>query len=230
MISAIVPAGIAVSEIAGDLEDASLLPEEAAALGRVSEGRRREYAISRTCARRALAGLGIAPMPILSGPKREPLWPAGIVGSITHCSGYCAVAVARDELFATIGIDAEIHDELPPGVLGTVALEEELDWMRALSTAGIHWDRILFSAKESVYKAWYPMAKRWLGFKDALVTVQPESGAFHARLLGAGPAVGGQSATSFHGRYLVENGLVITAVSLSASPSRVIPNAVRNPG
>jgi 4'-phosphopantetheinyl transferase EntD len=212
MISAIVPAGVAVSEAAGDLGDALLLPEEAAALGRVSEGRLREYTISRACARRALAKLDIAPAPILSGSKREPLWPAGIVGSITHCSGYCAVAVARFEVFATIGIDAEIHAELPPGVLATVALEEELEGMRSLPASGIHWDRVLFCAKESVYKAWYPLARNWLGFKDALVTVQPELATFHARLLVPGPLVNRQSVTSFHGRYLVQNSLVIAAV------------------
>jgi 4'-phosphopantetheinyl transferase EntD len=216
MISAIVPGVVAVAEVTGGLESASLLPEEAAALGRVSEDRRREYTLSRYCARRALAALGIAPEPILSGSHREPLWPAGIVGSITHCSGYCAVAVARAEVIATIGIDAEPHAGLPQGVLATVALEEELEWMRAMPASDIHWDRIFFSAKESIYKAWYPLAKSWLGFKDALVTVQPESSTFHAQLLVAGPEVGGQPVTSFHGRYLVENGFVITAVTLSA--------------
>ena len=158
-------------------------------------------------------------MPILSGTHREPLWPPGIVGSITHCSGYCAVAVARSELFASIGIDAEIHAELPQDVLRTIAFEEELEWMRALPPTGIHWDRLLFSAKESIYKAWYPVTKSWLGFKDALVTVKPKSAIFHAHVLVPAPIRDGPSLSIIEGRYMVENGLVITAICLSAEGS-----------
>jgi 4'-phosphopantetheinyl transferase EntD len=215
MISGILPTGVAASEIIGDLENASLLPEEDAALGRVSEKRRREYSLSRVCARQALATLHVTPVPILSGPHREPLWPAGIVGSITHCKGYCAVAVARRDRFETIGIDAEIHAELPPDVLATIALDEEIEWIRAMPATGTHWDRLVFSAKESIYKAWYPVTKSWLGFKDALVTVNPESAKFHAHLLAPSPIRSGHPLSIFEGRYLVENGLVITAICLT---------------
>jgi 4'-phosphopantetheinyl transferase EntD len=215
MISAILPEGVAFSESTGDLENAMLLAEELAALGRVSEKRFREYSVSRTTARRALAKLGVAPVPVLSGPHREPLWPAGIVGSITHCSNYCAVAVARSGLFESIGIDAEIHAGLPPDVLGTIALEEEIEWIRAMPATGTHWDRLVFSAKESIYKAWYPVTKSWLGFKDALVTINPESAKFHAHLLAPSPIRNGHPLSIFEGRYWVENGLVITAICLT---------------
>ena len=76
----------------------------------------------RTCARIALGRLGLPPAPLLSGPKREPLWPDGVVGSITHCDGYRAVAVARADQLASIGIDAEPHAELPAGILARIAL------------------------------------------------------------------------------------------------------------
>ena len=216
MISGILPPGVAASEIIGDLENAFLLPEEDAALGRVSEKRRREYSLSRVCARQALATLHVASVPILSGPHREPLWPAGIVGSITHCKGYCAVAVARRDRFETIGIDAEIHAELPQDVLGTIALQEEIELIRALPATETRWDRLLFSAKESIYKAWYPVTHSWLGFKDALVTIDPESRAFHAHLLIPAPIHAGHSLSILQGRYIVENGLVITSVCLAA--------------
>ena len=236
MISALFPNDVSVVEIAGDLDNASLLPEEAAALGNVSEGRRREYTLSRMCARRALAALGYPPSPILSGAKREPLWPGGIVGAITHCKGFCAAAVARSEEFVTIGIDAEIHAELPEGVLGTIGLEEELEHIRAMSISGIHWDRVLFSAKESIYKAWYPIAHKWLGFKDVELIFRPESHVFQAGLRVPGPIVNGRQIESFNGMYAIENGLVLTTVflssSLAASSTPAIPNPLlraRNP-
>ncbi|MGH9703714.1 MAG: 4'-phosphopantetheinyl transferase family protein [Candidatus Acidiferrales bacterium] len=203
------------------------MPEEAAALGHVSEGRLHEYALSRTCARRALSALGFPTSPILSGSKREPLWPAGIVGSITHCKGYCAAAVARKVDFATVGIDAEIHAELPEGVINTVALPEELEQIRALRTPAraIHWDRILFSAKESIYKAWYPIEKKWLGFKDVLLTLHPETQEFQARFLVPAPIVGGRSIASLYGRHAIENGIVLTIVTLAALTTQAVPAA-----
>ena len=99
-----------------------------------------------------------------------------------------------------------------------VALEKELKQIRAMSISGTHWDRVLFSAKESIYKAWYPIAKKWLGFKDAQLTFHPESHAFQASLLVPGPIVNGRQIESFDGRYAIENGFVLTAVSLAACP------------
>ena len=217
MISAILPASVAAAEAVGELPGAALLPEEEAALSdKVVEKRRRDFTLARTCARRALGELGVAPVPILPGPQRQPLWPAGIVGSITHCPGYCAAAVARRAQLAAIGIDAEVHEALPDGVLGLVSLAEERAWLDGLSGDGVHWDRVLFSAKESVYKAWFPLTERWLGFEEALVTVDPTSATFHARLLVAGPTVDGRAVSGFDGRLLVRDGLVLTAVTLPA--------------
>jgi 4'-phosphopantetheinyl transferase EntD len=230
MISEVLPAGVAAVEAIGDAPDATLLPEEEAALGPVAERRRREFTIARSCARRALAALGVPATPVLSGPRRQPAWPAGIVGSITHCPDYCAAAVARRERVATIGIDAEEHASLPEGVLDMIALDEERAWLRARSGTGVCWDRVLFSAKESLFKAWFPITGRWLDFRDALVTVEPESGRFSARLRVPGAVVGGQTLTAFGGqtltafggRYLVREGYVLTAVAveLSSAPVR----------
>ena len=115
---------------------------------------------------------------------------------------------------ATIGIDAEVHAELPPEVLGQIALDEERARLRAPGDTGIHWDRVLFSAKESVYKAWFPLMGSWLGFKDAAVMLNREDGTFEARLLLPGPPVEGRPLSGFRGRYLVRKGLVITAAWL----------------
>ena len=94
MIEKILPAGVASAEVFADLPDAVLFPQEASALATAVEKRRREFATGRACARRALDDLGIAPSAILPGERGAPQWPPGIVGSITHCAGYRAAAVA----------------------------------------------------------------------------------------------------------------------------------------
>ena len=116
-----------------------------------------------------------------------------------------------------IGIDAEIHDKLPEGVLDMVALENERKWLRSMRGDDIHWDRVLFSVKESIYKAWFPIAGSWLGFKDVVVSFHPDSGRFFARLLVPGPVVDGRILTHYHGNYLIEEERVLTTVSLPVS-------------
>ena len=208
LISAVVPATVAGEEALGTPPGAHLLPEEEAALGAVGPGRRQQYTIARTCGRLALRRLGLPEAPILRGASREPVWPAGVVGSLTHCAGYCAAAVARDSDVAAVGIDAEPHGPLPRGVLERIAIAPERDWLRGAGDAGVCFDRVLFSAKESVYKAWFPLARRWLGFHDAHVEIDPAAGTFRVRLLVPGPVAG------FDGRYVVARGLIVTAVTV----------------
>ncbi len=191
-----------------------LFAQEAAAVDRAVPRRRAEFAAGRRCARAALARIGIPPAPLLRGEDREPLWPSGAVGSITHCVGYVAAAVAPTEVMRSVGIDAEVHAPIPDGVLNRIARPEELEWMATRDGDGVCWDRVVFSAKESAYKAWYPLARRWLGFEDATLTFAPELGTFLATLLVPGPVIGDQPLRSFAGRYLVRDGLVLTAITV----------------
>lgn len=150
--------------------------------------------------------------------RGAPQWPAGVVGSITHCDGYRAAAVARDDHLRAIGIDAEPHDALPDGVLDTITRPAEREQLHRLATTapGCHWDRLLFSAKESVYKAWFPLTGRWLDFTEADVTIDAVSGSFTAGLAVRGPCVDGAEMTGFTGRWLIRAGLVVTAVTVVA--------------
>ncbi len=215
MIEKILPETVACAEAFDDPPDAVLFPEEEAVIRRAVEKRRREFRTVRHCARQALGELGIPPVAVLPGERREPLWPPGVVGSMTHCAGYRAAAVARSGQLRTVGIDAEPHEPLPPDVLGAIALDEEQLRIAELAAADTApcWDRILFCAKETVYKAWYPLAQRWLGFKDATVTIDPAEGTFVARLLVAGPTIAGTALSEFEGRWLIGDGLVITAIA-----------------
>jgi 4'-phosphopantetheinyl transferase EntD len=218
VIERILPGTVIAVEAGDDDRPVKLFPAEEAMVARAVEKRRREFATGRDCAHRALQRLGAAAGPVLSGNSGEPAWPAGVVGSITHCRGYrgCAVAAATD--LAAIGIDAEPHQPLPEGLIEKVAGGEEKGALAELARAepAIAWDRLLFSAKEALYKAWYPLAERWLGFEDAVLTIEPRERTFAARLLVPGPTLAGAELTRFDGRWLVEDGLVLSAVAVSS--------------
>ena len=219
MIEAILPAGAVAEEAFADDDGAGegLFPQERELVAGAVGKRRREFATGRECAHRALARLGVPPGPVASGARGEPLWPAGVVGSIAHCDGYRACVVGPAERLLTIGVDAEPHAALPAGLLPDVASAGEREALAALAAAHppIHWDRLLFSAKEAVYKAWYPLAGRWLGFEDAELEIDLERGSFAARLLVPGPLVGGAELRGFEGRWQVAGGLIATAIAVS---------------
>jgi 4'-phosphopantetheinyl transferase EntD len=146
-----------------------------------------------------------------------------VVGSITHCPGYFAAAVARTRDVVSLGIDAEPDEPLPNhGMLDLIALDTERAHLPELATArpGISWDRLLFSAKESVYKTWFPLARRWLDFKSAEVIIDPLAGTFTARLLVPGPLVSGGPLVMLNGRWLAQHGLLVTSVVLVNSGLR----------
>ncbi|MFB4285470.1 MULTISPECIES: 4'-phosphopantetheinyl transferase family protein [unclassified Nonomuraea] len=217
MIEEILPATVMTFDTFTDPPDAVLFPEEADLVRQAADKRRREFTTARHCVHQALERLGVPPVPVLSGAHGEPAWPAGVVGSITHCAGYRGAAVGTAP--GTIGIDAEPHGPLPPGVLEAISVPQERRLLRRLEAEhpGTSWDRILFSAKESVYKAWYPLALRWLDFQDAVIVLDPLSGTFDARLLVAGPSWQGTRVSGFTGRWMTGNGLVLTAIAMTAA-------------
>lgn len=223
MIEELLPHVVVTVEAYGDEEppNTALYPEEEAVVARAVGKRRREFAVVRSCARRAMEKLGVPPQPILPGERGAPRWPAGLVGSMTHCDGYHAAALVRAADLASLGIDAEPHQTLPEGVLSAVALPAEADRLRRLAGdhPGVHWDRLLFSAKESVYKAWFPLTGKWLDFAEADIELfadpgEEYAGGLRARLLVPGPQVGDRRVDLFEGRWTVRRGLVATAVSV----------------
>jgi 4'-phosphopantetheinyl transferase EntD len=224
LIERILPDKVASAEAFDDPPDAMLYPREEEQITRAVDKRRREFRTVRHCARQALRQLGLPPAEVLRGERGEPQWPAGVVGSMTHCGGYRAAAIAHSSDLRTLGIDAEPHQPLPAGVLNTIALDGEQARLRQLASADdtTHWDRILFCAKETVYKAWFPLTRRWLGFEDADVTINQGTadlveGTFSVRLLLIAPALAGQPLTQLDGRWLRNDELVITTIALPAA-------------
>ncbi|MEU4981007.1 4'-phosphopantetheinyl transferase superfamily protein [Streptomyces sp. NPDC021969] len=223
MIEELLPSAVVSVEAFGqdDAGHLPLYPEEEAIVARAVAKRRREFTVVRSCARRAMEKLGVPPQPVLTGERGAPRWPDGLAGSMTHCDGYCAAALVRLTDLASLGIDAEPDGPLPDGVLETIALPAEAARLRRLGAArpGVHWDRLLFSAKESVYKAWYPLTGQWLDFTEADIEIRvdpvdPRRGTLHAALLVPGPTVDGRRLSGFEGRWSARDGLVTTAVTV----------------
>ncbi|MFH9657814.1 4'-phosphopantetheinyl transferase [Streptomyces sp. NPDC017248] len=231
MIEELLPESVVAVEAHADdpLWQAPLHPEEEALVVRAVAKRRREFAAVRGCARRAMEKLGVPPQAVVSGERGAPLWPAGLAGSMTHCQDYCAAALVRATDLASLGIDAEPHGALPEGVGESVFLPAEiarLDLLAAQSPA-VHWDRLLFSAKESVYKAWFPLTRKWLDFSEADITLRADSagepyGTLSAELLVPGPLVGGHRLQTFEGRWVVRDGVLATSVVI---PHPTTPSA-----
>src|SRR5438105_8586093 len=177
MIERIVPSVVHVVEGQNGPQDVSVFPEESVVIRTAVEKRRREFRAGRACARLALAALGIHDVPIPSGPRREPLWPAGIVGSITHCRGYVAAAVRSEEHLSALGIDAEGRGAVDRDLESFVCTPVEAERHRACAHAS--WRTLLFSAKESVFKALYPLRHLELELPDLEVVLEPSGGPEH---------------------------------------------------
>ncbi|MFD8205291.1 4'-phosphopantetheinyl transferase [Streptomyces sp. NPDC059695] len=223
MIERLVPQGVAAVDAFEDVaEPGDLHPEEAALIARAVDTRRREFTTARRCARRALAGLGAPAAPLLPGPHGAPVWPSGFLGSITHCAGFRAAVAARSSTVAALGIDAEPNAPVPEGVLDAIALPDERRHLSELerSRPEVRWDRLLFSAKEAVYKSWYPWTGQRLDFEDASLTFTPDdgtSGGFTARVLPPAPR-GAALPGRLEGRWLAERGLLLTAITVPGRP------------
>jgi 4'-phosphopantetheinyl transferase EntD len=226
LMSSVLPAtgasvdNLASAETYSDPPGLAPLPEEEPLIARSVAKRRNEFITVRHCARLALGELGFSPVPILKGDKGEPCWPDGVVGSLTHCAGYRGAVVGRGAVVRSVGVDAEPHDVLPDGVLDAISLGAERREIEAMAAqlAGVHWDRILFCAKEATYKTWFPLTKRWLGFEDAHITFDVDGsgtgGTFKSVILIDGATLSGPPLTKLAGRWSVQRNLVLTAIVL----------------
>ena len=220
LLAGVLPGSInalAAAELYTDPKELAPLPEEEPLIAKSVPKRRNEFITVRYCARQALVDLGADPVPILKGEKGEPCWPDGIVGSLTHCEGFRGAAVGRREEVRSVGIDAEPHDVLPNGVLDAISLPVERHELAALPD-DVHWDRVLFCAKEATYKAWSPLTRRWLGFEDAPIRFDVDgsghAGTFTSQILIDPEALSGPPLTALTGRWSVRNGIALTAIVL----------------
>ena len=217
-IERLFPIGIVVCELDESLPAPALPAEEAAFVAQAVEKRRAEFARGRSCARAACATLGVSGQIIPVGQRRAPIWPASLVGSITHCRGLVAAAVGDRARFRGIGLDAEPRETLSPELTARVASiserEEAEAWVSVDS--GIQ-GRLIFSAKEVVYKCVYPLTGTELDFQDVAIRFEGHEGSFRAEPV---TALARQlpEITAIEGRYAITpDHLVTTGVLPEAS-------------
>lgn len=165
----------------GDFDPAPLMAEEEPCIRGAVPKRRREFTRGRSCARAALERLGIRGHPLVRGPDRTPVWPEGIVGSITHCEGLTAAAVARRGPLLSVGIDAEPATPLESDLISLVCTGSEIRWMETVRPPPFaNWAKLLFSAKEAVHKSVYPLSGATLDFREVTIAVHMDEGTFSA--------------------------------------------------
>lgn len=229
LVRAVVPDGVYAAEVRGEGDESGLLPTERAAIGHAVVKRRREYAGARRAARAAWSRLDVPARPLLNAPTREPIWPDGIVGALTHCEGYGAAAVARAGVYDGIGLDAEPNEPLPVGVWSVVGLEEERRALDELELGlgpdrlGVALDRLVFCVKEATFKVWFPLTRRWLDFDEASVRIDLR-GEFEVRLLLDRLPHEDPRLWSLSGRWRHDGDVVLAAIALpSLSGGQLAP-------
>lgn len=185
--------------------------EEASVAGAVAR-RRAEFAHGRGAARDALERAGGPASEIPVGPDRDPVWPAGWVGAITHCEGRVGAAVASAAVLRGVGLDAEVLAPLPADVVGRVLHPGEV---RAAHRVGLP-EVALFSAKESVHKAVFPRTRTWMDFLDVELEVAAD-GTFTARQA-SGAARPTPGLAGLRGSVVVAEHFVFTVAWLPAGP------------
>lgn len=175
-----------------------------------SRSRKEEFYGGRVCAAACLDALGEAATPVGRGPRNMPIWPQGIVGSIAHCSGYCAAAAARSGDVRALGIDIEsvcvVESYLEPLVM-TGPETQALGRLKGLERRQLA--TLYFSAKEAFFKAQFPLTHVFLDFKA--VTVEADAGALSFTLNASVPGLA-PAGKKYTGRYLTTDQHVFTAL------------------
>jgi 4'-phosphopantetheinyl transferase EntD len=177
-LSPLFPAPVLVIERRLPGDPAELKPGESHYVARARAKRLQEFAAGRACARTALAAFGVHGAELPAATDRQPVWPPGFVGSITHTSGFCAAAVAPKQSVRSLGVDTEVVGAPTPDIWSTLCRDEELEWLDALAVehrpAAV---TLVFSAKEAFYKCQYPLVAEWLDFHDVRIDVPDWHGA-----------------------------------------------------
>ncbi|MFO0682506.1 MAG: 4'-phosphopantetheinyl transferase superfamily protein [Sandaracinus sp.] len=188
-----------------------IAPEERALVAAAHPKRQREFATARKLARQALGRLGIDAPPLLNDPDRAPIWPPGIRGSVTHCDTRALVAVCRAE-HGSVGIDVEHRAGLKPELWPSVFLASEIEALEALpESERARRALVLFSAKEALYKAQFPLSRTYMGFRA--LHVHAADGVLECTWQTDVP--GFPAGTIARGRYLLEappTGEVLTGI------------------
>ena len=140
-----------------------------------SVSRKEHYRSGRICAGEVLSKLGTLGQPVLRDPQtREPLWPEGISGAITHSGNWAAAAAGKTSDVLGIGIDLEdLERQVDSRISRHVCIPEEQKWLQECGEDFLEQNlKIIFSAKESIFKAFFPYTRTYLHFHDARILME----------------------------------------------------------
>jgi enterobactin synthetase component D / holo-[acyl-carrier protein] synthase len=169
-LSGLFPPGVIAAELTLPAPRELLTSTELQFIAHCAEKRIRDFAAGRACAHRALRELGILDFSLLAGERREPIWPAAIIGSITHTSGYAAAVVARQSDLGSVGLDCEVIDSVDEELWSRICTPAEIERLAQLPPAERgRQAALIFAAKEAFYKCQFPVTRAWVGFEDVLI-------------------------------------------------------------
>src|SRR3990167_5268437 len=191
---------------------------EEALVEKAVDKRKREFRAGRHAAHALFRQVGADCPALLRGMQREPGWPAGWTGSISHTSGICMAAIAATSKYASLGVDVEQATPLKPDILDMICSKDEQAHLRdiaRLSGIGVALDKLVFSAKESAHKTYFPLNAHTLDFLDARIELDWGSKSFNAFILNpeASPR---RLIRQLQGRFLFYGEWVVTCIALPA--------------
>ena len=212
LVQQLFPDKIICLEADPELMKGELLPEESKIVEGAINWRVREFRAGRILVREALLQKGIHGFPLINDDNRVPVWPKGIIGSITHTKNYCAVAIGSSKEFKGIGVDAEIISRVKPELWDKICTPIELNALNQCDneTAKIN-SALIFSAKESFYKCQYALTKTFIGFHDVEIAINLNDEIFTVTLkkdVGRYLRIGQQ----FAGNFLIRDNLLVTGL------------------
>lgn len=173
--------------------------------------RQREFRAGRNAAHAALRQLDAPCEPLLRGDKRQPIWPQGFLGSISHRNGCCIAVCAKEGEVVSLGIDVEPLEPLKPGLARYIDTDEERAFMEQHANLP---SRLIFSAKESLFKCYYPLVRRFFGFQSVSLNIDISRQQFQFSPTAACEIVFPQKLI-FHGGYLLAGNHLYTSCYLT---------------
>jgi len=192
-------------------DDCHLPPAEQAAATSMKPKRRSEFIHGRACARAALAALGFPDESIPVGDSREPVWPKGVVGSISHCEMVAAATAGRCDEIGGLGIDLELAEPLDAATLNLICRAPEQSWLQHTDDK-LQFAKLIFSAKESIFKCIWPTIRHFVDFQDIGIQIDINANTFAP--VEWADSLPAPLIASISGRYLLRNGWIMTTASL----------------
>lgn len=211
-LSSLFPVNVVIVHATDEMWDTPLRTEEERLIQESVAKRQRQFRAGRNAAHAALEQLDAPDGPLLRGEDRQPIWPRGYVGSISHCDDSCVAVCAVEGEVVSLGIDVEPLKPLKPKIARYIDTEDEKTFMQR------HQDlprRLIFSAKESLYKCYYPLVGRFFGFQSVTLDVDISRQRFQFRPTAA-CKIDFPHHLQFHGGYLIAEEHLYTGCFLTS--------------